>query len=74
MKQDRTKKHADPLQADCHQSELEFQALGSRQLIATFDGGTLSTDGGALLLRDLDRSMGLTRKLEPVPKYQPVGN
>jgi len=63
MKQDRTKKHADPLQADCHQSELEFQALGSRQVIATFDGGTLSTDGGSLLLRDLDRSMGLTRKL-----------
>jgi len=39
---------------------LEFQAIGSRQVIATFDGGTLSTDGGALLLRDLDRSMGLT--------------
>jgi hypothetical protein len=32
-------------------------------VVATFDGGTLSSDGGLLLLRDLDRSMGLTRRL-----------
>ena len=31
--------------------------------MASFDGGTLSSDGGLLLLRDLDRSMGLTRQL-----------
>ena len=37
--------------------------MGSRKVIATFDGGTLSTDGGVLLLRDLDRSMGLTGRL-----------
>lgn len=55
--------HTDPLQSDCAQSEFGFQALGSRRVVATFDGGTLSTDGGVLLLRDLDRSMGLTRRL-----------
>lgn len=32
-------------------------------MVASFDGGTLSSDGGLLLLRDLDRSMGLTRQL-----------
>jgi len=63
MKQDKINKHTDPLQADCQQCEFGFQALGSRKVVATFDGGTLSTDGGLLLLRELDRSMGLTRKL-----------
>lgn len=63
MKQNREQNLTDPLQTDCQQSEFGFQALGSRQVVATFDGGTLSCDGGVLLLRDLDRSMGLTRQL-----------
>lgn len=42
---------------------MEFQALGSRRVVAGFDGGTLSSDGGLLLLRDMDRSMGLSRQL-----------
>jgi hypothetical protein len=63
VKQDGKQNHTDPLQTDCQQSEFGFQALGSRQVVATFDGGTLSCDGGLLLLRDLDRSMGLTRQL-----------
>lgn len=63
MKQDKLNKHTDPLQSDCQQCEFGFQALGSRKVVAAFDGGTLSTDGGLLLLRDLDRSMGLTRQL-----------
>ena len=32
-------------------------------MVASFDGGMLSSDGGVLLLRELDRSMGLTRRL-----------
>lgn len=32
-------------------------------MVASFDGGRLSSDAGVLLLRDLDRSLGLTRKL-----------
>ena len=32
-------------------------------MVAGFDGGALSSDGGVLLLRELDRSMGLTRSL-----------
>jgi hypothetical protein len=63
VKQHKEQKPADSLQTDCQQSEFGFQALGSRQVVAAFDGGTLSSDGGLLLLRDLDRSMGLTRHL-----------
>ena len=34
--------------------QFEFQGLGSRRVVAQFDGGTLTSDAGALLLRDLD--------------------
>lgn len=51
------------LRAHVAQTEFAFQALGSRQVVASFDGGRLSSDAGVLLLRDLDRSLGLTRKL-----------
>jgi hypothetical protein len=40
-----------------------FQDLGSRKVVADFSGGTLSSDGGVLLLRQVDLSLGLTRRL-----------
>ena len=40
-----------------------FQDLGSRQVVADFSGGHLSSDGGALLLRQIDNGLGVTRSL-----------
>jgi hypothetical protein len=48
---------------DCKEQPLLFQDLGSRKVVADFSGGTLSTDAGALLLRQVDTNLGLTRKL-----------
>jgi hypothetical protein len=48
---------------DCKDQPLLFQDLGSRQVMADFSGGTLSSDGGALLLRQVDANLGLTRTL-----------
>jgi Transposase DDE domain group 1 len=48
---------------DCNESPLLFQDLGSRKVVADFSGGTLSTDGGALLLRQVDANLGLTQTL-----------
>lgn len=42
---------------------MQFQALGSRQVAVDFSGGHLSSDGGAVLLRQLDQSIGLSRQL-----------
>jgi len=42
---------------------LLFTDLGSRQVVADFSGGTLSTDAGALLLRQVDINLGLTVEL-----------
>ena len=48
---------------DCKEQPLLFQDLGSRQVAADFSGGTLSSDGGALLLRQVDVNLGLTQSL-----------
>jgi hypothetical protein len=40
-----------------------FQDLGTRKVVADFSGGTLSSDGGVLLVRQVDLSLGLTRRL-----------
>jgi hypothetical protein len=44
---------------ECTQSSFEFQAHFSRQVVARFDGGTMSSDGGAVLLRETDRRLNL---------------
>jgi hypothetical protein len=36
--------------------------LGSREVLADFDGGDISTDGGALLLRETERLTGIVRQ------------
>jgi len=48
---------------DCKNQPLLFQDLGSRKVVADFSGGTLSSDGGVLFLRQVDLSLGLTRRL-----------
>jgi hypothetical protein len=42
---------------------LLFTDLGSRRVQVDFSGGTLSTDAGALLLRQVDANLGLTAEL-----------
>jgi hypothetical protein len=44
---------------DCTSPQLEFQGLTRRTVVASFDGGTLSSDGGVLLLAEVDRRLGL---------------
>ena len=48
---------------ECTQDSFEFEAHFSRQVTARFDGGALTTDGGALLLRRADQRIGLLRRL-----------
>jgi len=48
---------------DCKEQPLLFQDLGARQVVADFSGGTLSSDGGVLLLRQINRGWGVCRAL-----------
>ena len=48
---------------ECTRQTLRFSRLKRQQIVADFDGGRLTSDGGALLLREVDRRSGLTRAL-----------
>ena len=48
---------------ECSQERFEFAAHFSRSVVADFGGGTLTSDGGALLLRQTDRRIGLLSRL-----------
>src|SRR5678815_5353451 len=39
--------------------QIEFPFAGRRRIRAVFDAGPISSDGGALLLRQVDRKIGL---------------
>jgi hypothetical protein len=48
---------------ECNQSSFEFEASGRREIVARFDGGTISSDGGSLLLRQTDKRLNLLPRL-----------
>ena len=48
----------------CNPNTLHFANLDSRRLEADFSGGALTTDAGALLLREVDRRLGLLDALD----------
>ena len=43
----------------CTQSSFEFKAHYGRDVVARFDGGTISSDGGSLLLRQTEERLNL---------------
>ena len=47
---------------DCNAGQFEFEALGSRKVTAAFDGGAITSNAGALLLRQTDRAISLSRQ------------
>jgi hypothetical protein len=48
---------------ECTQSSFDLQAHFSREVIARFDGGTMTSDAGAVLLRETDRRLNLAPRL-----------
>jgi DDE family transposase len=51
------------MQTECKQDSFDFASLGSRKVTAAFDGGAIPSNAGALLLREVDRETGLSRKV-----------
>jgi hypothetical protein len=48
---------------ECNQEAFEFAAHFSQRVVGQFDGARMTTDGGALLLRQVDRKIGLLRRV-----------
>jgi hypothetical protein len=40
---------------ECIQSSFGYEACGRHDVVARFDGGTITSDGGALLLRQTEK-------------------
>ena len=47
---------------ECTQVGFEFHPLNQRQIRAQFDGGTITSDGGGLLLREVEKRTGILRQ------------
>jgi hypothetical protein len=47
---------------ECSAALLEFEAVERRAVVASFAGGTMTSDAGALLLRRIDQGIGLMRR------------
>src|SRR5487761_251624 len=47
---------------ECSGKPFECQPLGKRQVRAGFDGGTITSDGGGLLLREVEKRTGIVER------------
>jgi DDE family transposase len=50
------------LTTDCIPQQLELQGLNRRTVVGCFDGGTLTSDGGVVLLGEVERQRGILRQ------------
>src|SRR5215467_15449955 len=53
----------DLFMTECSQNTFAFEAHFSRRVVGSFDGQHMTTDGGALLLRAVDRRIGLLKRV-----------
>ena len=51
------------MKTECTAKRIGFHALGRREVTGCFDGGRITSDGGGLLLREVDARMGLMTRL-----------
>jgi len=47
------------MQTHCISEQIEFEGFDGRKVVAAFDGGAITSDAGALLLRHTDKAIGL---------------
>lgn len=51
------------MQTECIQDSFDFASAGRRKVTAAFDGGAMTSNAGALLLREADWAIGLSRQV-----------
>ncbi len=60
------------MRTDCNKPIVRFTPLSRRDLLARFDAGAISSDGGAILLREVDRRINLLDRVDqliPDPRH-----
>ncbi|MCX6977849.1 MAG: hypothetical protein NTX04_07910 [Verrucomicrobia bacterium] len=58
MQQDTINTFTSNFPTDCRDQSLLFADLGARKVMVDFSGGYWSSDGGALILRQIDSGLG----------------
>jgi len=59
------------MKTECTRKYDSFQALGRREIVAEFNGGTITSDGGSLLLREVEqRTAILSRFADSFTDYR----
>ena len=51
------------MNTQCTPKQLEFHAFGRRAVVGQFNGGRLTSEGGGILLREVDRCLGLMPRI-----------
>ena len=51
------------MHTECTPALFEFEPVERRKVVAGFDGGIITSDAGGLLLGQLDRGLGLIRRM-----------
>lgn len=51
------------MHTECSAEQLQFSCVERRRVVGAFDGGTISSDAGALLLGKADKAIGLIDRL-----------
>ena len=52
-----------PTQTECTSSSYDFGRVSQRKLLADFSGGDLTSDGGLLLIREIDKLYRISERL-----------
>jgi len=47
---------------ECKPKPIEFHRSGSREVVAQFDGGNITSDAGGLILREVEQRTGILKK------------
>ncbi len=60
------------MQTECNTNRFEFQPLAKREIRGGFDGGAITSDAGALLLREVEQKMAIVFASEIAAKRWPA--
>jgi hypothetical protein len=52
-----------PMRTECSADSFGFEAVEGRAVVAAFDGGTITSDAGGLLLGATERAIGMVDRL-----------